>query len=224
MLLMSGLGGDRRVAIHQTTLHVDLILPDYIPFLEGEMLPAYAKRFYRYLVEDGTIDPSRPLVLSGMSMGGALAQEMSRHCDAIAVVLLGSFRSSNEIHPLVRWFGRSVVGHVPASVLHAFTPVVYLVMRLFSGLPHRDVRIGAEMYRDTDKVTFRREFRALTQWDGCEVHGPMLRIHGASDPLIPLSRTQSVDLVVPKAKHLVAVAAPKTVNTAIEKFLATLLE
>ncbi len=223
MLLMPGLGGDHRIGVHQKPLPVDLIAVDYIPWLEDETLPQYAERFYRYLVESGTINPELPLMLSGMSLGGAMAQEMSRHCNPFAIILLGSFRSWHDIRPVISWFGRTIVPHLPMSFYRASSPLVYAVMRIFSGLPKKDVELGVAMYRALDKRSFSRQFECLSRWEGCEVHTPMLRIHGAGDPLVPLRRTRGVDVIVQDAKHLVAIAKPDVVNCAIKNFIETLL-
>jgi pimeloyl-ACP methyl ester carboxylesterase len=223
-LLLPGLGSDGRVGYAQRSLPYNVITPDYILPFKNEELPAYAKRMLASLIAQKLIDLNAPIVLAGISMGGALAQEMSRLIEARAIVLLGSLRKGSELRPLIYWYGKLFISYVPLWV-HDVSPVfVPMAMERLSNVSEQDITLSETMYRELPKEIFRTGLSMLARWQGCPITTPLFRIHGELDHIIPLERTTGVDLVVSGAKHLVAVSHPEIVNPAIEKFLKPLLD
>jgi pimeloyl-ACP methyl ester carboxylesterase len=222
-LLLPGLGSDGRVGHAQRSLPYNVITPDYILPLRNEELPAYAQRMLDTLIEQKIIDLTAPIVLAGISMGGALAQEMSRLIEARAIVLLGSLRKGSELRPLIYQYGKHVISYVPLWAHDVSIRIVPMAMERLSNVSDEDILLSEAMYRELPKEIFRSGLRMLAHWEGCPITTPLFRIHGELDHIIPLERTRGVDLVVPGAKHLVAVSNPEIVNPAIEAFLNPLL-
>jgi pimeloyl-ACP methyl ester carboxylesterase len=223
-LLLPGLGSDGRIGHAQRSLPYNVITPDYILPLRNEELPSYAKRMLDSLMEQKIIDLNVPIVLAGISMGGALAQEMSRLIEARAIVLLGSLRRGSELRPLIYQYGKHLISFVPLWAHDVSIRIVPMAMERISNISNQDIALSEIMYRELPKEIFRTGLRMLARWQGCSITAPLFRVHGEFDHIIPLERIKGVDLVVPGARHLVAVSNPEIVNPAIEKFLNPLLE
>jgi pimeloyl-ACP methyl ester carboxylesterase len=96
LVLLPGLGADRRQFEPQRQAFDNLVVPPWIPPLPREPLAGYAARLAK------TITPAGPFILGGSSFGGMVAYEMARHLQPNAVVLIGSCRSARGIRRMFR--------------------------------------------------------------------------------------------------------------------------
>src|SRR5438477_281486 len=67
---------------------------------------------------------------------------------------------------------------------------------------------------DRSKPLFRAAFEAIAKWNGCDVHVPILEIHGEDDQIVIPSGH-----IIRDAKHLVHFAKPDEVNRLIVEFI-----
>jgi pimeloyl-ACP methyl ester carboxylesterase len=198
----------------QQSLPYRMITPDYIDAQNNESLRHYAKRYLEHLLSTGAIDRDDDLVFVGASMGGAIAQEMATHISIRAIILTGSLRSKKELRSVMRHFGQKIAGSLPVWVYKFSTVLVPFIMKYLSGIPTDEVILCTKMYRSISKHFFREGYRMLSNWRGCKVNVPILRIHGALDHVIPFS-----EVVIKDAKHLVCLSHPAIVNNAIKDFI-----
>jgi len=203
----------------QEVLSPDFISLDYIAALPGESLKTYARRFLQSLVENGTWDPKKEIVLIGISFGGAIAQEIASQTKVKSLILLGSLRSGRELRLGIHFFAKYLSQLIPIWVYDTSIQFLEPVMGKVSGLSHKDVVLCQVMYDDVSKEFFRAALKMLAEWPGVECTVLTLRIHGEDDHIIPLHKTSGVDVVVKDAKHLVGLAQREIVNDAINKFL-----
>ncbi len=219
LLFLPGLGSDHRLWHAQQSLPYTTNAPDYIDAFDNETLANYSKRFLRHLLDTHLISDGDDLVIIGASMGGAVAQELARHIKARSIILVGSLRSSKELRPLIRNFGRSIAKKLPIWLYRFSITLVPFVMRRLSAIPPNEVELCTLMYKDLSKHFFREGSRMLSEWEGCTTEIPTFRIHGANDHIIPFRRTSQIDLVIPEGKHLICLSHPEIVNRAINEFL-----
>jgi pimeloyl-ACP methyl ester carboxylesterase len=219
VLLLPGLGGDRRTSVPQQQLPYDVVSCDLIEMFADESIERYAIRFGEHLLASGIIDPSRPLVLGGYSFGSAVAEVLSSHLPCRALLIIGGIRHGAELRGVVHFVGRRLALHLPNLLFNAATPIIRLFLRSYTKLTKSDVELCTNMYRNFSRSLFRRAYHALSIWRGCEITVPTLRIHGAEDQIVrPPAPSQNV-LLVPTAKHLVNFSARETVNRAIVEFV-----
>src|SRR5437870_1961096 len=107
------------MAHHQRSLPFELIALDYIESVLRESLADYASRFWGSI--QSKIDFQRPVVIAGASIGGAIAQEIARIRQPNALILIGSLRSSRELHSIIRFFGRHIASRLPNFVYWSAT-------------------------------------------------------------------------------------------------------
>jgi pimeloyl-ACP methyl ester carboxylesterase len=220
IVVFPGLGEEKASAYTFRDLPYDVTAVNFIPPFRGESFEEYVERMA--VTVRMKVDSKRPLVLAGISLGSAVAQEMARHVGADALILISGYRASIEISPIFRFLGRVVAPLLPAWFYRAFIPIAPLVVKVMACLKRRDIRMLTRMFVRFPKSWFKEHCRMAVSWKGRAVRVPMLRIHGTDDPIIPY-KGQPVDVLVEGDRHMCNLSQPQLVNRAIERFIGSLL-
>ncbi|MBI4563173.1 MAG: alpha/beta hydrolase [Planctomycetes bacterium] len=205
LVLIPGLGLDRRFFEPQRTLPFDLDVPDWPDPRAGETLEAYADRMADHV---GAAD-----ALGGVSFGGMLAQAMARRLRPRVVIGIGSARTGRDI-PGVLHLAESVLRQLPA--LKA-TPGRWAVNLGFLGpLKESHKRFLMPIIADSSMELVRAASRMILEWRGSDVPCPAYFIHGDRDVIIR-ARTVRPDRLIRGGGHLISLTHPKAVNAFIEE-------
>jgi pimeloyl-ACP methyl ester carboxylesterase len=223
LVLLPPIGSDARAYYKQASLPFRVITPKHIEWQDGETLSDHAKRYFTHLTVSGVVDLAQPVVWSGLSLGGAIAQEFSALHSPLGQVLMGTFGSNRELSPIVRKVGH-VADRIPLSVYGIAGHVAPLVMKAAGYMEAHDIDLMVAGYREQDKRSFRNALRALADWNGASYNPniPTLRIHGRKDPLIPIARIPHIDVAL-DTMHLITLAKPTEVNRSVTEFVGRLL-
>jgi pimeloyl-ACP methyl ester carboxylesterase len=212
LILLPGIGADRRLLEPQRAAFPQMIVPPWIPFRRQESLPDYAAR----LAE--TIAPARdrPLVLGGVSMGGMLAYEMTKHLKPDVTVMIASCRTWRGLRDFYRMAGRLLpllpVGAWDAAKLFS-GPVVYLRR----GVPSPRKQLAIRMFKDADSSFLHHALQAILTWTPSPPpESPVVHIHGDRDRLIPSHRVEA-DRIIPDGGHLINMTHAEEVNAFISE-------
>lgn len=214
LILLPGMGVDSRLFDAQRAAFPSLELPEWIPHRKRESLRDYAARF------SATLHPTdpRPLVIGGVSMGGMIALELSRHLTtAAAVILIGSCTSGRAVAPLMRAM-EHVSRPVPSRLISAGKMLAAPFLGQ-CGVPRADRRQLGEMLSDIPVPFLRWSGRAIMEWPGIE-HGtpPVHQIHGSYDRVIPTGRlSRAPDSIIDGGAHVLNLSHPREVNQFIAK-------
>lgn len=210
LLLLPGIGADRRLFDAQRSCAAEVQVVEWIPPLApSEPLTSYAHRLA------ANIDTSAPFVIGGASFGGMVALELARRIHPKAVVLIGSCRSPSSLPSSYRLL-RACSDLVPDALLgRSFVAAPWIASRFGLASPdHR--RLFAEMLRHTPPSFVRWAARAIFGWAGVEdLPVPIHHIHGEDDRIIPL-RSVRPDVVVKGAGHLLNVTHRDEVNAFLD--------
>ena len=211
--LLSGLGADRRLFAPQRAVFDNLVTPDWITPDDGDTLASYAQKMAR------AVDPHGPCFVGGISMGGMIALEMTRHLDARACFLISSIRSGRELPPRLR----------ALRPLAFLAPVAFAAALLFA---HAALKIGGpwlsplrrslfEQFTATQRAFLCWASRAILCWQPGygEISVPVLHIHGDRDHLLPARFTRP-DVLVPGGGHLLTLTHPDAVNAFLRDGMA----
>lgn len=223
LLILPGLGGDRRMAHSQLALPYQCITPDYIPFEKGESLVDYSYRFYAHILNAHTLDLDRPFFIAGYSLGSAVGMELGKYLSVRGLILIGGPMSGREIRLIPRLFGKYFCWWLPIWVYRSAEMFVAPVMRLVSGISEHEIKLAGVMYHDLARGLFREGYRALVEWPGCAINVPYLRIHGEHDQIITCPKPGEHTVIIRRTKHLVGQARPGPVNAAIEEFITRVI-
>jgi len=223
LVIIPGIGEDNRMAYPQHSLPYNIIALGYIEPLPKESLAEYSKRYAQLLIETNTIDLTKPLFLMGVSLGGAIVQEMSCAIKANGVILISTYRSSKELGSPLPFLGKYVSPLLPKAVYQFATLLAAFVIPTFAKLSKEDLALCSAMYRDHPKNWFRRFCYMATTWPGCTLHTPKLRIHGAKDPIMPHWKRDEIDILIPDDMHMCNLTNKELVNVKIQEFITSQL-
>ncbi len=205
LVLLPGLGTDARLFGAQRAAFPALEVPDWIEPRAREPLAGYAQRLA------ARIDPSSPLVIGGVSLGGMLALEMARHLPARRVVLIGSCTHPRAVSPALRWVER-LSRPWPTGLLERLTILAPLFVGLGGTVPREGRRLLARMAQEVPAAFIRWGARAILEWPGGPDPGvPVTHIHGGRDWVIPRGRVEPTH-TIPEGSHVLNLSHPKAVN------------
>lgn len=214
LILYSGLGVDERlIGPQRDIVSADVEVPRWIDPLPDDTLASYARRMAARL----TID-DRPLFVGGVSFGGMIAQEVSRHVPAAGLVLIATCLSNRGLPLPYRW-ACSIARHFPLWSINLAKPVIPRVRILMGITRDQHVEWFANMIADTDAAFLRWCLGAIADWEGAGAHGlPVVHVHGDHDLVVPAAWGHPTHLI-PHAGHVCNVTHPTEVNAIIDAFI-----
>ena len=202
LILLSGMDADDRLFGLQFEEFPNLRVPPWIDPVPAESLRNYAARMAR------AVDPGCPCILGGASFGGAVALEMSTHLKAVACVLIGSIRSSDELP--WQWRALRPLARLGPDWLGIAAQLVAFAGRPF--LKHGTIRRLRRLVQP--QAVFARWSRyAIVQWRPSPAtrRVRVFHIHGECDQALPLKFTRP-NVVVPGGGHALTLFSPAAVN------------
>jgi pimeloyl-ACP methyl ester carboxylesterase len=206
LVLIPGLGTDARLFEVQRTAFPHLETPAWIEPRRREPLAAYARRLA------ASIDPSTPMVLGGVSLGGMLALEMARHLPVRRLALIGSCRSPAAVRPWL-FHAERASRPWPTWLLARMTVISPLVVGLGGTIPEDSRRLLVRMTQEVPMSFIRWGGRAILSWPGCPDPGvPVSHIHGGRDWVLPLRRGVAATRIVDQGSHVLNLSHPAEVN------------
>jgi pimeloyl-ACP methyl ester carboxylesterase len=215
LILVPGLGADRRLFREQSVAFENLILPDWLEPERGDTLASYSKRLA------ARVDPGTACFVGGCSLGGMLALEMSRHLEAKACFLISSIRSPKELPWCFRLLKplASVIpgpcGKLSAGLVPGFARTsLWVARRRFSPA----LRSLLEQCAAADPWFMWWAAVAICRWQPSCVPWPVpvAHIHGDHDRVLPHQRTQP-DVLIRGATHLAVMTHAEQVNAFLQE-------
>ncbi|HMN04939.1 MAG TPA: alpha/beta hydrolase [Flavobacteriales bacterium] len=199
--LLPGIGCDKGLFSRLELPGHDVTVLEWPPFPKGCTLPGIAQAMAK------GVDASQPHVLVGVSMGGMVAQELALLTRPRKVVLISSFTGPAEWPLHARLTKRF---HLWNTVNH-FTMWLTWPFKNVLGSRPRDIdRLLWDMAKDQTAGKIRRGLKAIMHWKGSAWKGPLARIHGDNDHVIPLKFP--VDHVIPGGEHIMVLTRAQEVS------------
>lgn len=206
LILLPGMMADHRLLAAQQAAFPQLRIPCWPRFEPADSLATFAERIAQ------EIGPIGPCFVGGVSFGGAVAIELTRHLDALGCILISSVRSFSEL-PL-RYRICRPAGFLNQSVFDAALRIGGRLVR--PSIPRAAVR---RMERMESSPFFRWATRAVLQWNPSLCNVPIAQIHGSRDRTFPVDKTQP-NQIVENAGHMLVMTHPQIVNEFIAGFVA----
>ena len=165
------------------------------------------------------IDPSKPFVLIGTSMGGMISMEINRLFPAERVILISTMAHAGEKPWPIKLFHttqlyRFVRGHITLACFRAF--VRMKVRRKPKGLASR----MHAMAQDAKAAFVGFGVRAVVSWKGsAQPDAKVFRVHGTRDLLFWYSRLSKVDYTVQRGSHIAVISHQSRIIEAMKEEL-----
>lgn len=203
--LLPGLGTDRRLfsRLDLRALPVNFLeWPDYGPdWSLADMAQALREQ----------VDGDQPHILAGVSMGGMVAQELAALTRPYQVVLISSWTGPHEWPWTVRLgAGIQVQRVITDLTLRGTWPVKQWLVG--QGDPFvDDLLFHMACMQGADRI--RHGLGAIFRWKGSPWKGPLVRIHGDADRLVPIRFP--VDHRIRGGGHSMVIHRPREVSNAL---------
>jgi pimeloyl-ACP methyl ester carboxylesterase len=206
LILLPGMGADRRLFQRQIESLENVLAPDWIAPEPRDTLATYAERMA------GTFDPGGPCFVGGASFGGMVALEMTRHLDARACFLIGSIRSPDQL-PLRLRLLKPLASVLPSWSLALPRGLARVMLATVGPLLRPATRSVLQQFADSDGRFVRWASLAILAWQGPPEPPivPVFQIHGDRDRVLPHRMTRP-DVLVRGAGHLLSITFPDAVN------------
>ncbi len=175
-----------------------------------DTIATYAKRLA------DKIEPDRPFVLVGCSMGGIMSAEIAKYRQPERIILISSLTNRSQFPNRLKVFRILQLHHViPYSV------IVYALgkIRMIKGGGNPDeAQLVYEMAKASTGKFFRWACGQVLFWKHAESHPNTYHIHGSKDTMFPVRRIQPHYLIEGGSHFMVVSEGPK-VEAAIREIL-----
>jgi len=209
--LFPGQGADERLFKHlelppaYDTVHISYPVPE-----KKETLAEYALRFI------GEIDPSRPFILLGVSLGGMICTELCDTLDALQTIVISSAKSTQEL-PVRYTFQQNF--HLNRIIPRGLTKGG---ARVLQGIvePDRkhDKKTFKEMLKAKDPLYLKRTVDMIINWDRSSWSEHIIHIHGDKDHTIPIKNVR-YDYLIEEGSHMMMITRAWEINQIIHNIL-----
>jgi pimeloyl-ACP methyl ester carboxylesterase len=179
-------------------------------FITPDSLDTSFESYAQTFAHHHQIAPGDALI--GMSLGGMIAAEISKHLPVRKVILISSGTQSHHIHPLLR----------------TLSPTArYLPFRHLQRLARPTSLFGPirahmlQMFRDSDPHFITWACLQARTWTGLNHHPDLFQIHGTWDPVFPFARqADRIHCPLPKGDHIIALRQRPLINRLLIEELA----
>lgn len=210
IILLPGLGLDERLYASQKIEFPQIQVPTWLKPRYFETLPAYAERMAE------AVNPNGPCYLGGMSFGGMVALEMSRHLDCRGCFLISSIRTREELPYWARFLAPWAWILPPRSDLIGVAAGTALTWTVARFLPRRWQQFCVHLSK-TRAPILPWACRAVIRWNPSDPFPcPIHQIHGDHDPIMPIRNTRP-DEIVTRGGHLLPLTHPFMISHYIRK-------
>lgn len=211
MYLLPGLGTDERLFKNLSITDTRSSVLNWPRFDAGMTLPGLARSMAQH------VDPMRQHLLVGVSMGGMVAQEIAAITGPRRVVLISSWKGPQEWPSRVHIARKLGLHHLITDPAMRLT---WPLKRMMLGQRDRQVdRLLYEMALSEGAKKIRTGAGAILRWKGSPWNGPLTRIHGDNDRIIPMRFP--VDHVVRGGGHVMVLDRAVEVGAALRAIIGT---
>lgn len=212
--ILSGLGADERV-------FEEIDFGDFSPvFIPWEKVDP-AQSFESYIKQLSKQVHSSSPILTGISFGGIVAQEMSALFNNCPVLIISSVQTRAQLSPFMRFSGK--IG------LHKLIPMKLALKNksinhwLFGTKTEHEKRILDQILADSDPVFTKWAIHQITHWKRTEkVPAKLLHIHGDADRIFKIANVNP-DYIIKGGTHFMTVSKREEVSKVIQKALERLV-
>lgn len=204
LYLIGGLGADERVFKYlNLNTHTEII--QWIDPKPKEGLDSYAKRLL------AQINSEEEFGILGVSFGGIVALEISKHLKPNKVILISSVETNDQLPKIYLTIGKSgILNIIPNSLIK---PPNLILSFLFGA---KNTELLKEIIRDTKPAFIRWSLNSIVNWTNDSNTIETIRIHGTNDKLIPL---KGKAIKVKDGGHFMIADKAEEISKLVNKYL-----
>ncbi|NQV77449.1 MAG: alpha/beta hydrolase [Lutibacter sp.] len=180
-----------------------------IPNSETEAIEDYAKRMANLVIEENP-------VLVGVSFGGIMAQEMSKHLNTKKTIIVSSVKSKNELPKRLKAIQKTKAYKLfPTKAIVNFE---VFSMFAFGDFAVKRVRLYKEYLsvRNSNYLTW--AIYNVLHWEQVKPIENTLHIHGVDDGIFPIKHIKNC-IPIEKGTHIMILNKAKSISKIISDAL-----
>lgn len=177
----------------------------------GDTITTYAKRFAE------RIDPDKPFVLVGCSLGGIMSAEIAKYRQPERIILISSLTNKSQFPNRLKVFRVLQLHHVIPYPVIVFA--IGSIRMLKGGGDKSESKLVYEMAKATSGKFFRWACGQVLFWKHSESHANTYHIHGTKDNMFPVRRIKP-QYQIEGGSHFMVVNEGQKVELAIREILA----
>ncbi|MGG8495709.1 alpha/beta hydrolase [Tenacibaculum sp. TC6] len=188
--------------------HFELHFLEWIlPSDTNESIESYAKRMCNFIQHENP-------VLIGVSFGGIMVQEMSKHISCKKVIIISSIKNNKELPKRLRL----------AQVTKAYklfpTKVVSNIEKYENYFFNDYLKKRAELYKIYLSVRNENYLHwaiyNVLHWQQSECHPDIVHIHGNKDEIFPVKNINNA-IIIENGTHVMIINKAKTISKILER-------
>lgn len=187
----------------------DLTFLEWLPINKDESLEEYTKRYLPLLTSDNP-------VIIGVSLGGIVAQELSKIIPVRKTIIISSVRSNSEFPQLFHFLKKTKLYKLlPTGGTNNF-------LNLYKKLVSEKKKKRLELYnkylplRDKDYLNWC--IREILNWRQEIPMENVIQIHGTKDEVFPIKNIKNA-IIIPNGNHAMIIIKYKWFNEHLEKLI-----
>lgn len=183
--------------------YLEWILPESI----DEPIVNYARRMADFVTEKNP-------VLVGVSFGGIIVQEMSRHLDTLKVFIISSVKSKHELPKRLRLLKNTKLYKLlPTTVI---SNIEEFSVYAFGDLAKKRVELYKQYLSVRDAQYLNWAVRNVLYWEREEADQDTIHIHGSDDQMFPVKHISNCH-IIPKGTHVMILTKAKNIAEIISE-------
>ena len=176
-----------------------------LPLSENEPIEAYALRMANFVKKD------QP-VLVGVSYGGIMVQEMSKHLKPKKVILVSSIKSNKELPKRLKVIQKTKIYKLfPA---HAIKNIEGFFKYAFGDYAKKRVKIYKEYLSVRDETYLKWAIYNVLHWNQKKPMENLIHIHGVDDEIFPIKHIKNC-ITIEKGTHIMILQKAKKISKII---------
>jgi len=174
LYLIGGLGADERV-FKYLNLNIKTKIIQWIEPERKEEISSYSIRLSKQINQDEEFG------ILGVSFGGIMAIEISKHIKPTKLILISSVEVKNQLPQKYVLIGKTqILKLIPNNLIKPPQPIFNF---LFGA---KNKELLKEIIRDTNPQFIRWALNTIINWSNEKKSSEVMRIHGTKDKVIPL--------------------------------------
>ncbi len=173
-----------------------------IPLSLSESIEEYAKRMSAYITEENP-------VLVGVSFGGIMVQEMSKHVNAQKVIIISSVKSKNEFSKRLKILQKTKAYKLfPTKVVSNIEDFSSIVFGRFA---KKRIELYKKYLSVRDETYLTWAIDHVLNWQQTMPQKNILHIHGENDHIFPIKNIKNC-IPIDNGTHIMILNKAKTIN------------
>lgn len=202
----SGLGADKRV-FEYLKFDCEFVPVDWIDTLKNENIENYAIRLSKI------IDTKEDFGVLGVSFGGLIAVEITKHLNPKFTILISSIETRKDLRWIYKVIGKSKILKLIPKIF--FKPPPILVSYFFGA---KNKKLLKAIIKDTDPKFVKWALQQLLNWKNETKIDDSIKIVGEKDIPLPAKKLDN-HIMVKNGKHFMVVDKAEEITEIIRKEL-----